>query len=92
MPEPHLVRINHDAESHAAGDDCHDDCTAEIICPGVTDACRTWWECGTCIDARRGMDDQQLEDHDELLWEAGAAHGVGALGSCSSRPGSASMT
>ena len=39
----HRAEVKHDPESHAY--DCHDDCTVSIICPGVTDDCRTWWGC-----------------------------------------------
>lgn len=36
----HVLRITVDPDNP-------DDRCAEVICPGVTDACRTWWECTT---------------------------------------------
>ncbi len=74
LEKTHLLRIVHDAESHEY--DCHDGCEADVICPGVVDSCRTWWECDTCRIARRAMTLDQLEDHDEQLYAAGEAHGV----------------
>lgn len=70
----HTVTIKHDPESHEC--DCHDDCTAELHCPGVQDTCRCWWECDTCRDAVKGMDDQARDDYDERLWDTSEAHGV----------------
>lgn len=70
----HMVRVTHDAESHEY--DCHDDCKVQIICTGVTDACRTWWECPVCQDARAALDGDDLDDFDEALHEAGEVHGI----------------
>lgn len=75
----HIVRITHDPESHAAAEDCHDDCTAEVICPGVTEACRCWWECGTCRDVRVGMSTAERAENDDRLLDDGEAHGVDHL-------------
>lgn len=71
---PHVVTIKHDAESHEY--DCHDDCTATLTCPGVTDSCRCWWECTACWDARKGLDADALDEYDDRLSEEGEAHGV----------------
>lgn len=69
----HVVRIKHDPESHEY--DCHDDCTAEVICNGVTDLCRTWWECSTCRTLLDGMDSLERADYLETLDEEDEAHG-----------------
>ena len=71
----HVVRIKHDPESHA--EDCHDDCRAEVICLGVTDACRTWWECGRCMKVLNRLNDAGALEYDERVDERGGlAHGV----------------
>lgn len=71
--EPHVVTIKHDAESHVYH--CHDDCTAVVTCPGVTNACRCWLECTTCRDATAGLDDEARGDYDERLYDQQEAHG-----------------
>ena len=71
----HTVTIKHDQESHACGDGCHDECTADLQCSGVTDACRCWWECDTCREAMRGLDVDALADFEENLDTEGEAHG-----------------
>lgn len=43
-----------------------------IQCPGVTDACRTWWECMECAKAIAGGNDDLRDE----LGENGEAHGV----------------
>ena len=70
----HVVRIKHDPESHEY--DCHDDCAAEVICPGVTNACRTWWECNRCRAVLRRVDAHGADLYDDRLSERGEAHGV----------------
>ena len=39
-----------------------------ITCPGVTERCRTWWECRECNNGDRGLK-EHLEEHAE-------AHGI----------------
>lgn len=70
----HILRIKHDAESHEI-ENCHDDCEADVICPGVTDTCRAWWECGDCLKASRNLSGEALENFDEQLYDQGEAHG-----------------
>ena len=74
MSAPHILTITHNAESHEY--DCHDDCTATLTCPGVTDSCRCWWECATCHEVTKSMDDDVLDEYDDQRAEAGEAHGV----------------
>lgn len=69
----HVLRIKHDPESHEL-EDCHDDCTAEVVCAGVTDACRTWWECDRCRAVLRRVSDAAAEEYDERIHERGTAH------------------
>lgn len=70
----HTVVIKHDPASHEF-EDCHDECTATLACPGVTDSCRVWWECTTCREARSKLDGDALGDFDENLHYTGEAHG-----------------
>lgn len=72
----HVLRITHDPESHAEAEDCHDGCTAEVICPGVTNFCRVWWECDECQAVRDQLDELELDHFDDQLYEDGEAHGV----------------
>lgn len=84
MPEPlspdlvalHTVTIKHDPASHA--EDCHDDCTVDVHCPGVTDKCRTWWECNVCRIAMASMDSDDRAKWEDLMYDEddGAWHGV----------------
>lgn len=71
----HTATITHDPESHAYGEGCHDECTAQVTCSGVTDACRCWWECDTCREAMSGLDQDALADFEERLEDEGSAHG-----------------
>ena len=72
----HVVRIKHDPESHEI-EDCHDDCTAEVICLGTTDACRTWWECRRCMRVLSRVDQAGAFEYDDRVDErGGVAHGV----------------
>lgn len=71
--DQHTAAIRHDPESHAL--DCHDDCRVSLACPGVTDSCRTWWECTICRDALHGMDEDARDQFDEDLYETEVAHG-----------------
>lgn len=45
----------------------------EVECPGVTDVCRTWWECTICSDALAKDEDGSYRDR---LDEDSEAHGV----------------
>ena len=69
----HIVRVQHDPESHEY--DCHDDCTARVICNGVTDACRVWWECERCQEVLARLDSSGKDEYHERLHERGEAHG-----------------
>lgn len=71
----HTVTIKHDPASHACGDRCHDECTAEVSCSGVTSRCRCWWECEVCREAMQGLDTDTLADFEERLDEEGESHG-----------------
>lgn len=42
-----------------------------IECPGVTDACRVWWECQSCNNAIDGVGNDKIDDVIE-----NGAHGV----------------
>lgn len=56
--------------------DRHSECHITLVCPGVTDDCRCWWECGTCQAATADMDADDLDAFDDNLDESGEAHGV----------------
>lgn len=70
----HLLRVKHDATSHEF--DCHDECVAEVVCPGVTADCRTWWSCTECDRATAAMSADEVAEYDDDLSESGEAHGV----------------
>jgi len=74
-PGQHTVTIKHDPESHEI-EGCHDDCEAIVQCTGVTDECRTWWECTICRDTYHGLDEDGRDQFDEDLYETEVAHGV----------------
>lgn len=77
-PQPeyaHVVRITHDPESHTI-EDCHDDCAADLICNGVTDACRVWRECARCRAVLGRVDEHGRDLYDDRLYERGEAHGA----------------
>lgn len=75
LEKTHLLRIVHDPESHEL-EDCHDGCKAEVVCPGVTDSCRVWWECDPCAVQRDAMSAASRDEYDVRLDESGEAHGV----------------
>lgn len=69
----HSVTITHDPASHKLG--CHDECTEQVTCTGVTDACRCWWRCDTCHTIREGLSDEEITAFDERLEDEEHAHG-----------------
>lgn len=63
--------------------DCteHPELTYVVECPGVTDVCRTWWE---CMESHSEDDEERMENEEPVH---GAEHQrVGGLGWCT--PGS----
>jgi len=64
---PHILRIKHDQACHE--DDCHDECSAELICPGATEACQVWWECPKCQETARGLDGDAYDDWMDRMWD-----------------------
>lgn len=69
---PHVIVVT---EVPAPPDepDAEPEFESKVECPGVTDSCRTWWECTICADALAKDEDDSYRDR---LDENSEAHGV----------------
>lgn len=72
VSEPHVIVVT-EVPIPPDEPDAEREFDYKVECPGVTDACRTWWECTICTDALAKDEDGSYRDR---LEDDGEAHSV----------------